>query len=198
MRWLKGREERDAAWRAVAARENGSLVERKDSLKQVHFPHHNWDIVLDQYTVSTGNSSQTYTRLRSLVNARADFRFGLYRENFIVRVGKLLGLRDVTTGNPLLDRDYLVRTNDEDRIRRLVIGSHLPELLAQQPGGKLELVRFRGSWRNRPENVSELRWLSTGVLRDPRRIELLVALFRETLDRLAAIGAIDTSQVAFP
>jgi hypothetical protein len=191
MRRLLGRSARDEAWRTVATRENGEVVAGKNSLKQVRFPHRAWTVILDQYTVSTGKSSTTYTRMRVIVPARRDFRFGLRRENFMTRIGKFFGMRDVETANPLLDRDYLVRTNDEAMIRSLIASSRIPELLTQQPSGTLELAKFRGRWRNRPENVSELRWVTASVLTDPYRLTLLVQVFRETLDRLSRIGAIE-------
>ena len=144
MKRLRGRSARDEAWRAVAAREGGESVEGKRSLAQVRFDHRAWTIILDQYTVSTGKSSTTYTRMRTLLEPCLEFRFAMYRENFMTRAGKLLGMRDVETANPLLDRDYLIRTNDEKMIRSLVASSRIPELMAQQPTGKFELVKFRG------------------------------------------------------
>jgi hypothetical protein len=135
--------------------------------------------------------------MRVIVPSRRDFRFGLHRENFMTRLGKFFGMRDVETANPLLDRDYLVRTNDEAMIRSLIASSRIPELLAQQPSGTLELAKFRGRWRNRPENVSELRWVTPSVLTDPHRLTLLVQVFRETLDRLSRIGAIEETAVNY-
>ena len=189
MRRLRGRTARDEAWRLVAAREDGRPIEGKRSLKQVRFAHRSWTIVLDQYTVSTGKSSTTYTRLRALAHQSRDFRFGLYRENVMTRVGKFFGMRDVETGNPLLDRDYLVRTTDAALMRSLVASSRLAELLAQQPSGKLELAKFRGRMWNRPTDVAELRWHTQAVISDARLLALLVQTFRETLDRLARVQA---------
>lgn len=197
MRRLAGRTARDEAWRLIAATEKGDVVEGKRSLKQVRFPHRTWTIVLDQYTVSTGKSSATYTRVRALVHQTVDFRFGFYRENIMTRVGKFFGMRDVETANPLLDRDYLVRTNDPALIRSLVGSSRIPELLAQQPSGKLELARFRGRIGNRPVGVAELRWHTQAIITDARQLTLLVQTFRETLDRLVRIRAAREASVDY-
>lgn len=197
MRRLHERDARDQAWRTVAADENGEPIAAKGSLAQVRFPHRLWPIVLDQYAVSTGETTTTYTRLRTLLNERSEFRFAFYRESFMTRVGKFFGMRDVETGNPLLDRDYLVRTNDEAMIRALVMSSRIPELLVHQTSGKLELKKFRGRWRNRPENVAELSWHTVGVIQDARTLALLVQTLRETLDRLSSIGAAHETAVEY-
>jgi hypothetical protein len=184
-----GREARDDAWRNVAQSQKGDVVAGKRWLKKVRFDHHVWTVVLDQYTVSTGKSSATYTRLRALYEPGQPFRFKMYRENVLARIGKFLGMQDVQTGDPLLDRDYIVRTDNESMIRSLVAGSRIGELLVGQRTGKLETASFRGRRKPRPERAAELRWQTGGVVKDPERLRQLVELFRETLDRMAKIGA---------
>jgi hypothetical protein len=163
----------------------------------VVFAHRHWKIVLDTYTVSTGNSSTTYTRVRALFEPNLPFRFAFIRENVFTRIGKFFGMKDVETGNPLLDRDYLVRTDNESMVRALVSRSRLPDLLAQQPSGKLEIAKFRGKKKPRPERAAELRWQTGSVIRDPLRLQQLVTVFRETLDGLERIGAATESTIDY-
>lgn len=173
-------------------------MDRRGRPWKVVFAHRHWNIVLDTYTVSTGKSTTTYTRIRALFEPNLPFRFAFIRETFLTRVGKFLGMKDVETANPLLDRDYLVRTDNESMVRALVSGSHIAELLVQQPSGTLEIVKFRGRRSPRPERAAELRWRTGSVIRDPYRLEQLVALFRETLDRLERIGGATDSRIDYP
>jgi hypothetical protein len=180
---------RDDAWRTVAQEQNGEAVEGRRKLKQVRFPHRAWLIVLDQYTVSTGKSTHVYTRLRALFEPHLEFRFAIFRENFFARVAKFFGMQDVHTGDVLLDRDYVVRTDNESMMRSLVAGSRIGSLLIAQKSGKLEIAKFRGRKKPRPERAAELRWVAGGVIKDADRLRLAVDLLRATLDRMREIGA---------
>jgi hypothetical protein len=192
-----GRITRDEAWRSVAAAEGGELVEGRRKLKQVRFPHEVWTIVLDEYVVSTGKSTHTYTRLRALFEPHLEFRFALFRENIFGRIGKLFGMQDAHTGDVLLDRDYIVRTDNESMMRSLVAGSRIGAALVAQKSGRFEIAKFRGRRKPRPERAAELRWVAGGVIKDADRLRQLVALFRETLDRLAQIGAARATRVDY-
>jgi hypothetical protein len=59
-----------------------------------------WTITLDTYTVSTGKSHVTYTRMRApYVNADG-FRFKIYRKNIFSGIGKYFGMKDLEIGYP--------------------------------------------------------------------------------------------------
>ncbi len=57
-----------------------------------------WTITLDTYAVSTGKSTVTYTRIRAPYVSKDGFRFKIYRAGFFSRIGKLLGMQDITVG----------------------------------------------------------------------------------------------------
>jgi hypothetical protein len=72
-----------------------------------------WTITLDTYTVSTGKSHVTYTRMRApYVNADG-FRFKIYRKNVFSGIGKYLGMQDLEVGYPEFDNDFIIKGNDE-------------------------------------------------------------------------------------
>ncbi|HKG21047.1 MAG TPA: DUF3137 domain-containing protein, partial [Blastocatellia bacterium] len=59
-----------------------------------------WDITLDTYTVSTGKSTVTFTRMRAPFVNRDGFSFTIYRKSIFSGLGKLLGMQDVEVGGP--------------------------------------------------------------------------------------------------
>ena len=62
---------------------------------KVILSHRQWEIILDTYTVSTGNSATTYTRMRVPYVNKDGFRFRIYRKNIFSGLGKLLGMQDI-------------------------------------------------------------------------------------------------------
>lgn len=65
------------------------------------------------YAVSTGNSSTTYTTVRtSLENPKGlTFRFG--KEGLFSKMGKSLGMQDICTGDERFDKLFMVKCSDE-------------------------------------------------------------------------------------
>jgi hypothetical protein len=189
---------REEAWRLFAQQHGGRIVTSKlGRVRSVRFTHGAWTVIFDTYTVSNGKSSTTYTRVRSLVRAHSDFRFCLYRENVLTRVGKLFGMQDIHAGHPEVDRHFIVKSNNESLIRSLILhpAVHVP-LLAQR-GGRFELARFRGKFRNRPEGIAQLRYTVAKVMKDPESLAGLLELMRGTLDQLARVGATSSAAVEY-
>lgn len=66
---------------------------------KVVLAHKQWEITLDTYTVSTGKSSTTYTRIRAPYVNQDGFRFNIYRKSVFSWLGKLLGVQDIEIGD---------------------------------------------------------------------------------------------------
>ena len=182
--------DRRIVWPAVAERHGGAAVAgKRGRVDKFRVPHGVWTIVVDRYVENSGEASQTYTRVRALFEPSLEFRFKIYRESVFSRFAKRFGFRDATTGDPLLDRDFIVRTDNESMIRSLVQRVGLGVPLMAQPNGRFEIAKFRGKRKPRPERAAELRFLAPGVVVDRDRLNSLIQLFRQTLDGLQAIGA---------
>jgi hypothetical protein len=149
-----------------------------------------WTLTLDTYTVSTGKSSATFTRMRApFVNADG-FRFTVYRHGIFSELGKKLGMQDVEVGVPDFDRDFVIKGSDEARLRALFMDAKVRELIAAQPHIRLEVVNDEGWFGAQfPEGVDELRFQIGGVLKDLAQLKLLFELFAAVLNRLCAMGS---------
>ncbi|MHC4777556.1 MAG: DUF3137 domain-containing protein [Planctomycetota bacterium] len=149
-----------------------------------------WIITLDTYTVSTGKSSVTYTRMRApYVNADG-FRFKVYREGFFTKVGKLFGLQDVVVGYPEFDRDFVIQGNHDGRLRELFAHSRIRELIEAQPHIHFEVKGDEGWFGKKfPQDVDQLVFTVTGVIKDIERLKLLFMLFAHTLNHLCHMGS---------
>jgi hypothetical protein len=149
-----------------------------------------WVVTLDTFTVSTGKSNVTFTRVRAPFVNRDGFRFTIARAGVFSPVARLLGFQDVEVGDAAFDKDFVVKTNDERRVRTLLADPDLRAKLALQPTLTLSVLDDEGWFGAKfPEGVDELKFHTVGIIKDLVRLEQLFILFAATLNRLCHIGS---------
>src|SRR5574342_1414610 len=100
---------------------------------KVVLSHREWEITLDTYTVHTGESTIIYTRLRAPYVNRDGFRFNIYRKNAFSWIGKLLGVKDIETGDAFFDDEFIVQGEPEMLVNRLLSNVEVRQLIQIQP-----------------------------------------------------------------
>lgn len=88
-------------------------------------------VLVDHYTVNTGKSSVTYTRIRANAEGAGKLSIKIYKEHIFSTLGKALGFQDVQLGDPSFDPIFMVKANDEElariwihaEVRRLIAGA---------------------------------------------------------------------------
>jgi hypothetical protein len=182
---------REEVWRQLSAAVNGRFIDGgffgSDKVEVEHGP---WIVTLDNYTVSTGKATIVFTRMRAPYVNPDSFRFTIYRKGLFSEIGKWFGMQDIVVGDPVFDEAFIIKGNDERKVRALFADPKLRELIAAQPDIHLE-VKDDERWFGKkfPEGVDELCFQVTGIIKDVDRLEKLFALFAETLDQLCRIGS---------
>jgi len=149
-----------------------------------------WAITLDTYTQSSGKHSTTYTRMRAPYVNKDGFRFGIYRKGFLSGLGKKLGMQDIEVGYAEFDRDFIIKGNDESKVRALCANPRIRELIKAQPSIHFQVKDDEGWFRKSfPEGVDELHFQVTGVIKDIERLKSLYELFAVTLNHLCQVGS---------
>lgn len=149
-----------------------------------------WTITLDTYTVSTGKSSTTYTRMRAPYVNKDGFKFKIYREGIFSELGKIMGMEDIEIGYPEFDSNFILKGNDKDKVRTLFTDTELQELIEVQPRLHLEIKDDEGWFgTDFPEGVDELYFQVVGVIKDMDLLEALFDLFSKVLDNLCIMGS---------
>ena len=118
------------------------------------------------------------------------FRFTIYRKGLFSDLGKLLGMQDIEVGDPEFDEAFIIKGNDESRVRELFADPEVRPLIQDQPKIRLEVKDSEG-WFGPvfPEDVDELHFQVVGVIKDVERLKALFDLFAAVLDRLCRIGS---------
>jgi len=182
---------KDEIWRQLCEEIGAELVDGgfwKGKNVQVHAKP--WTITLDTYTESTGESHQTYTRMRAPYINPEGFRFTIYRAGFLSGLGKLLGMQDIEIGDPDFDEAFIIQGTDEFKVMNLFADVKLRQMIKDQPKIRLEVKDNEGWFGPQfPENVDELRFQVAGVIKDIERLKALFDLFAVVLDQLCRIGS---------
>lgn len=155
----------------------------------------NWVVVLDTYTVSTGKSSITYTRMRAPFVNLDNFYFKIYRAGLFSDLGKMLGMEDINVGYEEFDEDFIIKGNSEEKLRQLFANESIRALIQDQPQISLEIKDDEGFFKAHfPEGVDELYFQVTGVIKDIDRLKELYELFAEVLKQLCSMGSASTEE----
>jgi hypothetical protein len=182
---------REEIWRQLSAETGARYVDggfwKGD---KVQAAHGEWTVTLDTYAVHAGNTTIVYTRLRAPFVNTDGFRFTIYRRGFFSGIAKIFGMQDVEIGDEEFDRDFIVKGNDEGKLRALLSNEKLRKLIAAQPQISFSVKDDEGYFGTSfPEDTDELHFLVTGVIKDLDRLKQLYELFAETLDQLCRIGS---------
>jgi hypothetical protein len=149
-----------------------------------------WIVTLDTFTVSTGKSTVTFTRMRAPFVNGDGFRFTITRAGIFSPIARMLGFQDVELGDAAFDKAFVIKSSDEPRVRTFLADADLRAKLALQPSLTLSVLDDEGWFGTKfPEGVDELKFHTVGVIKDLVRLEQLFELFAATLARLCRIGS---------
>jgi hypothetical protein len=182
---------RDEIWRQLCQETGADFVDGSFWRgAKVEARHQGWTLTLDTYAVSTGHSHQIFTRLRAPVVSLDGFRFTIYRKGLFSELGKRLGMQDIEVGHSSqFDDDFIIKGNDESKVRALFANPEIRRLIDEQPQIHLELRDDEGPFNRLPEGVDELLFHVHGVIKDIGRLRQLFDLFAAVLDELCRIGS---------
>jgi hypothetical protein len=170
---LLTRRQRDTAWKQLAAELGAEFIDGgvlHSSKVQAHVKQ--WTITLDAYSVPSGDSNTTYTRLKSTLENKDGFQFTLFREGLVARLDKALGLKDIEIGVSDFDHDFVIQGNDETKLRALLADARVRQLIQEQ---RRITLGIKGN---------ELHFEAQGVIREVPRLKSLFELFTALLNQL--------------
>lgn len=181
----------DEIWKQLSSELGATFVEGsfwKGSKVQAQAKE--WVITLDTYTVHANNANITYTRIRAPYVNKDGFRFTIYRKSIFSEIGKLFGMQDVEVGYPEFDNAFIIKGNDESKLRSLFNNAKVRDLIQAQPEIYFHVKDDEGWFKTKfPDGVDELYFQVRGVIQDVQRLKALYGLFAEVLNHLCSIGS---------
>lgn len=167
------RRQRDEAWRQFASEIGAEFMEGgffRSSKVQAHVSK--WTVTLDTYSVSSGDSSETYTRMKSSIQEQDGFWFNIFRTGLVAKLDKALGVQDIEIGDADFDQGFTIRSNNESKVRALFSNLKIRQMIQAERSMTMAIRK------------NELRLETRGVIKDLERLKSLFELFRETLHQL--------------
>ena len=156
----------------------------------VRYKHEEWEIVLDTYEVSAGNSSQTITRMRAPFINLDGFYFYMYNEHVFTRLAKFFGAQDVEIGDEMFDKKFMIKANDPVKLKALLDDKRLKQLIYKNP--KVRFGISDGSSptsRKFPGRIECLFFEVHGTIRNKRQLKDWFEMFSIALERLVEIDS---------
>ncbi|MDR7857824.1 hypothetical protein [Tissierella sp.] len=158
--------------------------------KKVVARFENWVVTLDTYTQSTGKTSTTYTRIRAPYLNKDGFNFKIYKSGWFSDIGKSFGMQDVEIGYPEFDDKFIIKGNDEVKLKELFSSEKIRELINSQENIYLEVKDDEGWFgTDFPDGADELYFQTVGVIKDVERLKSLYMLFALILNKLCLMGS---------
>jgi len=177
-------------WKQLSEEINANYIDGSLFIgPRIEYTHNKWIIYLDTYTVSTGKSSITYTRMRVPFINPNKFLFKIYRKGIVSNIGKALGMQDIEIGYDWFDNEYIIKGNDEILLRRLLQNHQIRNLIEKQSRIVLEIKDNEGIFGPKfNDNESELSFMVVGVIKDKNRLKNLFELFVKVISEFETIG----------
>ena len=152
--------------------------------------HGEWVITFDTYTEDVNNIVQTYTRIRAPYNNKDGFRFNIYSKNIFSRIGVILGMQNIETGDAQFDEKFIIKGQPEDKTVKLFTNNKIKQILERQKAIRFMVKHGEGLFGTKfPEGVDELYFAADGLIRDKERLKELFELFSAVLAELYKMGS---------
>jgi hypothetical protein len=171
--WVISRQRKNAAWEQFAS-EIGAEYVKGGFLRgsKVQAKIKEWPVTLDTYSVSTGDSSETYTRIKAVFENRDGLQFTLAPKGLIAKLDKVLGTKDIEMGDAEFDGKFVIRGSDSPKLHALFANINIRQMILDQHSIHL---RVKGN---------DLIFDTKGEIKDIERLKTLFELFRQMLEQL--------------
>ena len=155
-----------------------------NEVSHLKYKHDGSEIILNRYTVvpcSTQGEdkledSLIYTRIRVPFINKHSLRFKIYPANFLNSVEKLFMMQDIEVGDVAFDKKFIIKCNEEHKIKLLFNDRKLKDLLYEQP----EFLFFE----MRGKTIDALHFECSGNISKISQLKALFEMFAITLTRM--------------
>ena len=181
---------KNEAWGEFAESMGAEFI-KASALKnpKVSLTYRFWEILLDTYTVSTGNGSVTYTRARAVFVRDAEFDFKISKSGVFTRMAKALGRAYAYTGDAEFDGVFAIRSSNEALVQKIFEKGGLKQMLFELKPVGFSVKKAKGRKETKQiENERELLYNVAGVIKDTERLTLIFGIMINLLDAFEENG----------
>ncbi|KAA5534973.1 hypothetical protein F0919_10265 [Taibaiella lutea] len=188
---------KESIWKTLAEELNGSYIQRQyDHSDKAIISFDKFHIIFDNYTfyrtVNLATLEATYTRIVCPFTSNGNFKFQIYRKNFLDIIGKLFGLQDIVTGHEEFDKEFIIKSNDDYKVSEFLNDSELLELIRKHGRFHIEISDQKEIWGEKlPESNYELSFYLKGKLNSIETLIQLYLIFTKLITQLSKVEIIN-------
>jgi hypothetical protein len=185
--------------RRFAEENNGNYIERTYwHSPKAEIPFKNWKIIFDNYTEyrNSGNLTleQIYTRVVAPIKSNDNFKFDIYRKTTFSSIPKIFGAQDVEIGNKEFDKSFIIKANNEFKIKAFLNKKELRTQIENFEKINLQISDQKGIWEEKlPEKEFELSFFVEEPICEMKKLDSIYLLFEAMLCQLEEINSIQAS-----
>lgn len=157
-------------WKVFADEMNGTFIPAKhDECSKAEIVYGNWKIILDNYYNygETGSRVMFFTRVIAKFESLDNFKFEIYQTDFLRSIEKLFRAQDITIGVRDFDNRFILKANNEFKIKRLLQNSEIRNLLLSLRNVNIEISDKKGIWGHQlPDKEFELSYYTESDIQD--------------------------------
>jgi hypothetical protein len=169
------------------AKEIGAQFYR-DSRLSVCLVMEEWFIYLEEYR--NVPDSPVSVRMRAPYQDKNGFRFAISRKNMFSEIGKLFGMQDVNIGHAVFDDEFIIKSNDEEKVRAFFDNPRLRQLVVQaQPYVSFEIREGERPGIETLFGGSNVELYTVPNDKDIAELKSTFEMFGEALRQLRRIGS---------
>jgi hypothetical protein len=121
----------------IGAQFNRDITLRAGTGRVVCLVMEEWFIYLEEYRDT--HKSPEHVRMRAPYQDKNGFRFAISRKDMFSEIGKLFGMQDVKIGDAVFDDEFIIKSNDEEKVRAFFDSPRLRQLAQAQPYVSFEI-----------------------------------------------------------
>jgi hypothetical protein len=180
-------------WQEFANEIGGKFIEGYSwHSDKTEIEYNNWKITFDNFTIWSGKHSTEVTRVIVPFISVDKFQFEIYKNGFVRTIEKLFGAQDITIGRDDFDKAFIIKANNELKIKSLLQSQKIRDLISSQKEVNIQISNQKGIWEEKlPKREFELSFYTNEEIKDIEELKSLLQLFKEMLDGLNQMKSIE-------
>ncbi|CAN5607580.1 hypothetical protein BH10CYA1_BH10CYA1_12130 [soil metagenome] len=182
-----------SVWMDLADEAKGEFLE-DNSVARVRVPMTPWTVTFEMHS-----KGKNHSKILLPFEAKTDFEFEIYNRSWVADAQKKFGLQDIVVGYEDFDRDFIIKGNDESKVKKLYASETLREMIQLQKAVRLG-IQTKGSLKqfgHVPAGVNVLAFEEDDAINSFDRLISLLELMRASMTQLCEMGVASAADPRF-
>lgn len=194
------KKDKQSVWEEFSIFNNGKFtIGKYGASNSVIINYRGYSIVFDSYTqyISGGGSTfeVEYTRVMLEYCSQDKFRFCIMNQGIIELISKLFGAQDVKIGMKEFDKKFILKTNDEVKLKNILSSEKIVQLLLLQNDVFIEVFEDECTFKEPiQKGNSLLYYLSKDLINEVNQLNDLLELYKNFIDELARFSSLSAGR----